>query len=75
MSDIVERLQTWCHAVDAESAQDLMDEAANEIGRLRLTEEELDAIEHGLERLELHSDTESEQSADTLRKLLRRAEQ
>jgi len=36
MSDIVERLQTWCHAVDAESAQDLMDEAANEIERLRL---------------------------------------
>ena len=35
MTDIVERLRTWCHAVDAESAQDLMDEAANEIERLR----------------------------------------
>ena len=35
MTDIVERLQKWCHAVDAESAQDLMDEAANEIERLR----------------------------------------
>jgi|688.fasta_scaffold810972_2 hypothetical protein len=35
MTDIVERLRTWCHAADAESAQDLMDEAANEIERLR----------------------------------------
>jgi hypothetical protein len=35
MTDIVKRLQTWCHAVDAESAQDLMDEAADEIERLR----------------------------------------
>jgi hypothetical protein len=35
MTDIVKRLQTWCHAVDAESAQDLMDEAAAEIERLR----------------------------------------
>jgi hypothetical protein len=45
---------------------------ADEIERLRLTDEELDAIEHGLERLELHSDTESEQSAATLRSLLER---
>jgi hypothetical protein len=29
--DICERLRRWCHAVDAESAQDLMDEAATEI--------------------------------------------
>jgi len=35
MTDIVKRLQAWCHAVDAESAQDLMDEAAAEIERLR----------------------------------------
>jgi hypothetical protein len=35
MTDIVKRLQKWCHAVDAESAQDLMDEAAAEIERLR----------------------------------------
>ncbi len=33
--DIVSRLRRWCHAVDAESAQDLMDEAATEIERLR----------------------------------------
>ena len=35
MTDIAQRLRTWCHAVDAESAQDLMDEAANEIERLQ----------------------------------------
>jgi len=35
MTDIVKRLRTWCHAVDAESAQDLMDQAAAEIERLR----------------------------------------
>jgi hypothetical protein len=35
MSDIVERLRKWCHAVNAASAQDLMDEAADEIERLR----------------------------------------
>ena len=35
MTDIVKRLRTWCHAVDAESAQDLMDDAAAEIERLR----------------------------------------
>jgi len=45
---------------------------ADEIERLRLTDDELDAIEHGLERLELHSDTESEQSAVALRSLLAR---
>lgn len=35
MNDIVERLRTWCHDPNAISAQDLMDEAAGEIGRLR----------------------------------------
>ena len=35
MTDIVKRLRTWCHAVDADPAQDLMDEAAAEIERLR----------------------------------------
>jgi hypothetical protein len=34
MSDIVERLRRWVHEVDAESASDLMDEAADEIERL-----------------------------------------
>jgi hypothetical protein len=34
-TDITARLSTWCHAPHAESAQDLMDEAAKEIERLR----------------------------------------
>jgi hypothetical protein len=34
-TDITARLTTWCHAPHAESAQDLMDEAAKEIERLR----------------------------------------
>jgi len=35
MSDIVSRLRRWSHAVDAAPASDLMDEAADEIERLR----------------------------------------
>jgi hypothetical protein len=35
MTDIAERLRTWCHHPRAASAQDLMDEAADEIERLR----------------------------------------
>lgn len=34
MADIVERLRSWVHAVDAVSASDLMDEAAGDIERL-----------------------------------------
>jgi len=34
-TNITARLTTWCHAPQAESAQDLMDEAAKEIERLR----------------------------------------
>ena len=45
MSDIVERLRRWTHAVDAAPACDLMDEAADEIARLRLTDAEREAIE------------------------------
>lgn len=33
--DIVTRLRRWTHAVDAAPASDLMDEAADEIERLR----------------------------------------
>ena len=33
--DIVTRLRRWTHAVDAAPASDLMDDAADEIGRLR----------------------------------------
>jgi hypothetical protein len=35
MSDIVTRLRRWTHAIDAAPASDLMDEAADEIDRLR----------------------------------------
>lgn len=35
MSDIVERLRRWTHAVDAQPACELMDEAAAELERLR----------------------------------------
>jgi len=35
MTDIVTRLRRWVHAVDSVSASDLMDEAADEIERLR----------------------------------------
>jgi len=40
-TDITARLTTWCHAPHAESAQDLMDEAAKEIERLRCVTEPL----------------------------------
>lgn len=36
MQDLVSRLRRWTHAVDAAPASDLMDEAANEIVRLRV---------------------------------------
>jgi hypothetical protein len=31
MTDIIERLRKWCHAPDAVSAQDIMEEAANRL--------------------------------------------
>jgi hypothetical protein len=36
MTDITDRLRTWCHAPNAASAQDLMDEAAAYINCLRM---------------------------------------
>ena len=45
MTDIVTRLLRWTHDVDAAPASDLMDEAADEIERLRLTDEERAAID------------------------------
>lgn len=47
---------------------------AGEIRRLTLTDEELDAIEHGLEQIELHSDLESRSSSKAIRGLLARLE-
>ena len=45
MGDIVTRLRRWTHAVDAAPASDLMDEAADEIERLRFTDAEREAVE------------------------------
>jgi len=44
MNDIVERLRRWTHAADAAPASDLMDEAAAEIERLRLTDAEREVL-------------------------------
>lgn len=43
--DLVRRLRRWTHDVDAAPASDLMDEAADEIERLRLTDAEREALE------------------------------
>lgn len=43
--DLTARLRRWSHDVDVPPASDLMDEAADEIERLRLTDQERDAIE------------------------------
>jgi hypothetical protein len=77
--DIVERLRTWFRDVNAVSAIDLMDEAANEIERLRngavdaretvtLTDEEREAI---IWCVELLDELESSKG-DALRSLLER---
>ena len=47
---------------------------ADEIRRLTLTDEELDAIEQGLEQIELHSDLESRSFAKAICGLLDRIE-
>jgi hypothetical protein len=44
VNDIVTRLRQWAIATDAVPASDLMDEAAAEIERLRLTDAEREAI-------------------------------
>lgn len=61
VSDIVARLRRWTHAVDAAPASDLMDEAADEIERLRLTDAEREAVKwfacYGVDRPLGHSTT------------------
>jgi hypothetical protein len=44
MKDIVTRLRTWVHAVHAVPVSDLLDEAADEIERLRLSGDEREAV-------------------------------
>ena len=79
VTDIVTRLRRWTHAVDAAPASDLMDEAADEIERLRLTDEERKAIRAAAkwcaEPIDpIHSKTSLDAmlAADTLRELLDR---
>ena len=72
MADIVERLRSWVHAVDAVSASDLMDEAAGEIERLRISDEEREAIGWAIMECESMPTTKSREAADTLRALLKR---
>ena len=66
--DIVTRLRRWCHAVDAESAQDLMDEAASEIERLRIRDCEREAIAAAAASVMLDDDS----NWTTLKELLER---
>jgi len=66
--DIVTRLRKWCHAVDAESAQDLMDEAATEIERLRIRSHEREAIAAAAESVKFDDDS----NWTTLHELLER---
>jgi hypothetical protein len=70
--DIVTRLRRWCHAVDAESAQDLMDEAATEIERLRLTSEEREAVADAAGRYVEGITPKAQEYAAALRALLER---
>ena len=79
--DIVTRLRRWTHAVDAAPASDLMDEAAREIerlrgdaeaSRLRLTDEEREAIENCIYASVRIGDDWSDKQAATLRGLLER---
>lgn len=75
MSDIVTRLRRWTHAVDAAPASDLMDEAADEITRLRLTDAERPAVEAAARIIEDYEDEMDgfpSGAAATLRSLLER---
>jgi hypothetical protein len=88
VSDIVTRLRTWVHAVDAVSASDLMDEAAtvikvgrcctsslrDQIDHLRLTDAERQAIRYMIAAGKFgHRDEAlTEEHAATLRGLLER---
>lgn len=72
MADIVERLREL-RFVHVPAASQLMDQAADEIARLRLTAEEREAIElfAALNWTSLRW-SKVEKNADTLRKLLER---
>jgi hypothetical protein len=80
MSDIVERLRAWVHTVMAVPASDIMDEAADEIDRLRngslaacetvrLTDEEREAIGWAAKQMKY---IRADNAAATLRALVER---
>jgi hypothetical protein len=72
--DITTRLRRWTHAADAAPASDLMDEAAAEIARLRLTDEEREAIDEAANFYADVDDSRCQSLAVTLRGLLDRTQ-
>jgi hypothetical protein len=66
--DLPQRLRRWTHAADAIPASDLMDEAADEIDRLRMRDDERNAIK----RLVPAAETYSPQWAAPLQRFLDR---
>jgi len=68
-ADIVDRLRSWVHTVKAVSASDIMAEAADEIERLQLTDEEREAVAVAAES---YASDHGERFAATLRSLLER---
>ena len=72
-ADITHRLRRWTISTDAVPASDLMDEAAAEIDRLRLTDAEREALESMAAVCEIGLMVEkSPRMAATLRGLLER---
>lgn len=73
MSDLTDRLRRWAIATDAVPASDLMDEAADEIDRLRLTDAEREAVKSAVWDYEQNDcDDGCASMAATLRGLLER---
>ncbi len=69
MSDLTDRLRRWAISTDAVPASDLMEEAADEIERLRLTDEEREAVKFAVATADDYHD---DNVAATLRGLLER---
>ena len=70
---LTHRLRSWTFSVDAAPASDLMDEAANEIERLRLTDAERVTISFAADSYALNDDDhDCWRIANALRSLLER---
>ena len=76
MTDIVERLRKWSNVVPVPPASQTMQEAAYEIERLRLTDEEREAIEDAISGMSTpdvhHLTPQAPTPASILRSLLER---